>query len=115
MNIQSVVNFLVPSSGTTNALVISKDFEGDYHVNFNENSIDGSTFTPYGVYIDNIRGGTDLIVLISEINYMITCPPNSIVNMPYPAPRNHSAVITSHGGYTYTVVFVDHPVQPFKL
>jgi len=110
--IQSVTNFLVPATGSTNAFMIEQTFSATpYFQNFNNVELNGIPFRPSGVIIDNTSGTGDLTVLINELSFAITCPAGLSIQMPYPAPVNHSVNITGLG--EATVVFVDYPVVPF--
>jgi len=110
--LQAVSNFLVPATGSTNAYVLKETFSSTpKFVNFDNVELDGIPFRPSGVLIDNSQGANTLTVLINEISFRISCPAGEMVQMPYPAPVNHTANITGNG--TATVVFVDYPVVPF--
>lgn len=110
---QSVTNFLVPATGSTNAYLVSEAFGATpYFQDFNNVALDGIPFRPSGVVIDNSQGTGDLVVLINEISYRIICPAGSTLQMPYPAPMNHTANITG-SGQPATVLFVDYPVIPY--
>jgi len=110
--LQSVTNFLVPATGSTNAYAVSQVFSATpTFVDFNNVALDGLPFRPSGVLIDNSQGTGPLTVLINEISYAMTCAAGELLNMPYPAPVNHTANITGNG--QATVIFVDYPVIPF--
>lgn len=112
--LQSVTNFLVPATGSTNAYVLNQAFAAaPFLQNFNNVALDGIPFRPSGVIIDNTAGTTPLTVLINEIGYNIVCPAGKTLQMPYPAPVGHSANITGDPAHVCTVVFVDYPVIPF--
>lgn len=113
--LQSVTNFLVPATGSTNAFVIHQAFSATPLLqNFNNVELDGIPFRPSGVIIDNTAGTSALTVLINEIGYNIVCAAGKTLQMPYPAPVNHSANITGDPANVATVVFVDYPVIPFS-
>lgn len=110
--LQSVTNFLVPATGSTNAYQIRDTFSSTpKFINFNNVELDGQAFRPSGVIVDNTQGDDDLVILINEISYRIVVPAGQTLQMPYPAPLNHTANITGDGDAT--VLFVDYPVIPY--
>lgn len=111
--IQSVTNYLVPGTGSPNAYLINQAFSATpYGVDFSQIGLNGLPFRPSGVFIDNSQGAGDLIVLIPEMSFAITCKAGQALMMPYPAPQNHTASITGNG--SATVIFVDFPLIPYS-
>lgn len=109
---QSVSNFLVPATGTTNAYQITQTFSSTpLYVEFSSVGLSGTPFRPSGVIIDNSQGTDSLTILINEMSFKMVCPKGGAMQMPFPAPLNCTANITGAG--TATVVFVDYPVIPF--
>lgn len=109
---ESVSNFLVPAQGTTNALAISQVFSSSpLRINFQDKGLDGVPFRPSGVVIDNTNGTGVLRVKINETGLTFDCIPGNTMQMPYPAPLNHSATITGNNEHA-TVIFVDYPLIP---
>lgn len=110
--LQSVTNFLVPATGSTNAYQIRETFTGvPKFIEFNSIELDGQAFRPSGVIADNTQGDGDLVILINEISYRIIVPAGQTLQMPYPAPLNHTVNISGDGDAT--VLFVDYPVIPY--
>jgi len=110
--LQSVSNFLVPATGSTNAYMIRQEFSATpFFQDFNNQGLDGIPFRPSGVIIDNSAGTGPLNVLINEMSFQISCPAGAFMTMPYPAPLNCTANITGSG--VGTVIFVDYPVIPW--
>lgn len=112
---QGVSNYLVPATGSPNAYVIKDTFTASpQSVNFQNIQLNGLAFRPSGVIIDNTKSASVLNVLIPEMSFNISCPAGASLNMPYPAPMNHSASITGAGDAEATVIFVDYPLQPYS-
>ena len=113
---QPVSNFLVPATGSTNAYRLTQIFNATnpLFVDFTIISLDGIPFRPSGVIIDNKNGTTALNVLINEMGLNISCPAGKFMQMPYPAPLNHTANILGDGTNQATVVFVDYPLIPWQ-
>lgn len=110
--VQSVSNFLVPATGTTNLYNVSEIFSSTpKFIDFRDQSLDGLPFRPSGVIIDNSQGTGNLVVLINETGFQIICGAGMGMSMPYPAPINHTVNITGQG--QAVVQFVDYPVIPW--
>jgi hypothetical protein len=110
---QGVSNYLVPATSSPNAYLIRGTFSAAPEiVNFSNISLNGLAFRPSGVIIDNTAGTGSLNILIPEMSFNISCPAGASLNMPYPAPMNHTASITGLGDAT--VIFVDYPLQPYS-
>lgn len=111
---QSVSNFLVPASGSTNSVVFDQTFSAGVPVvvNFAGYEISGIPFRPSGVLIDNTASPNQISVTIPEIGYTMICAAGEMLHLPYPAPINHSASISGDGDAT--VIFVDYPVIPYS-
>lgn len=111
---QSVSNFLVPASGSTNSVVFDQTFVAGTPVvvNFAGYQISGIPFRPSGVLIDNTASANPISVTIPEIGYTMQCAAGEMLHLPYPAPINHSASISGDGAAT--VIFVDYPVIPYS-
>lgn len=109
---ENVSNFLVPATGTTNVYPMRQSFTATPTVvDFNTVKLNGLAFRPSGVIMDNTAGDGPLTVLIREIGYSITAQVGQTIQLPYPAPLNHTAAITGDG--IGVVMFVDYPVMPF--
>ncbi len=106
-------NYLVPAAGTTRSYRVTQNFAaGDIkHCDFRNMALDGVSFVPSGVLVDNTRGTGDCVITIIEFAWRIVVPAGTMINMPYPAPYNQTATIEGEGDVT--VVFVDYPVIPF--
>lgn len=106
-------NYLVPAAGTTRSYRVTQNFApGDIkHCDFRNMALDGVSFVPSGVLVDNTRGTGDCVITIIEFAWRIVVPAGTMINMPYPAPYNQTATIEGEGDIT--VVFVDYPVIPF--
>lgn len=106
-------NYLVPAAGTTRSYRVTQNFTaGDIkHCDFRNMALDGVSFVPSGVLVDNTRGTGDCVITIIEFAWRIVVPAGTMINMPYPAPYNQTATIEGEGDIT--VVFVDYPVIPF--
>lgn len=106
-------NYLVPAAGTTRSYRVTQNFaSGDIkHCDFRNMALDGLSFVPSGVLVDNTRGTADCVITIIEFAWRIVVPAGTTINMPYPAPYNQTATIEGEGDIT--VVFVDYPVIPF--
>lgn len=112
---QGVSNYLVPATESPNAYVIKDTFTASpQSVNFQNIQLNGLAFRPSGVIIDNTKSASPLNVLIPEMSFNISCPAGASLNMPYPAPMNHTASITGAGDAEATVIFVDYPLQPYS-
>lgn len=111
--LQNTHNYLVPAAGTTRAYRETQTFRPDspVTVDFRDMALDGLSFVPSGVLVDNTRGAGDLAIVINEFSWRIVVPAGKFVHMPYPAPYNQTATITGDG--LATVVFVDYPVIPW--
>lgn len=110
--LQSVSNYLVPATGSTNAYMVRENFSAtSFLVDFNKQELDGLPFRPYGVIIDNTGGANPVTVTINEMALAIVAPAGKAVHCPFPAPVGCTASITGNG--IATVVFVDYPVIPF--
>lgn len=113
MSLTSVTNYLVPATGSTNAFSIRQNFSATpYYQEFSSQGLDGIPFRPSGVIIDNSQGTGPLTVLINENSYRMVVPAGAGVQLPYPAPLNHTVNITGQGDAT--VIFVDYPVLPYS-
>lgn len=111
--LQSVSNFLVPATGSTNAYQLHQEFDTiPTFVDFSQVGLSGIPFRPSGVIIDNTKGTDILSVLINEMSFVISCPAGSALQMPFPAPVGCTANVTGSGEVA-TVVFVDYPVIPY--
>lgn len=106
-------NYLVPAAGTTRSYRVTQNFMlGEVkHCDFRNMALDGVSFVPSGVLVDNTRGTGDCVITIIEFAWRIVVPAGAMINMPYPAPYNQTATIEGEGDVT--VVFVDYPVIPF--
>lgn len=106
-------NYLVPAAGTTRSYRVTQNFmAGEVkHCDFRNMALDGVSFVPSGVLVDNTRGTGDCVITIIEFAWRIVVPAGTMINMPYPAPYNQTATIEGEGDIT--VVFVDYPVIPF--
>ena len=111
---QSVSNFLVPATGSTNSVVLDQILTAGVPVRFDfaNYSISGIPFRPSGVLIDNSAATAPTSVQIPEIGYTMICAVGEMLHLPYPAPLNHSAIVSGEGDVT--VIFVDYPVIPFS-
>lgn len=110
--LQSVSNYLVPATGSTNAYMVRETFTTDpFTVDFNKIELDGLPFRPYGVIIDNTAGANPLTVIINEMSLALVAAAGKAVHVPFPAPVGCTASITGNG--VATVIFVDYPVIPF--
>ena len=110
---QSVSNFLVPATGATNCVVFSDTLVAGTpkYFDFAAYQISGVPFRPSGVLIAN-TSANPVTVTIPQVGYSMTCAAGQILNLPYPAPLNHTAQISGNG--SVTVVFVDYPVVPYS-
>lgn len=106
-------NYLVPAAGTTRAYRETMDFQPGQPVkaDFRDMSLDGLSFVPSGVLVDNSRANGDLAIVINEMSWRIVVKAGEFAQMPYPAPYNQTATIEGDG--LATVVFVDYPVIPW--
>lgn len=106
-------NYLVPAAGTTRAYRETMDFQPGQPVkaDFRDMSLDGLSFVPSGVMVDNSRANGDLAIVINEMSWRIVVKAGEFAQMPYPAPYNQTATIEGDG--LATVVFVDYPVIPW--
>lgn len=113
-SLQNTYNYLVPAAGTTRGYRVTKEFvPGQIEVcDFRNMALDGVSFVPSGVLIDNTRGVGDCVVTILEYSWRIVIPAGQFAHMPYPAPYNQTATIEGNAP-ELTVVFVDYPVIPF--
>lgn len=112
--LQNTYNYLVPAAGTTRGYRVTKEFvPGQIEVcDFRNMALDGVSFVPSGVLIDNTRGVDNCVVTILEYSWRIVIPAGQFAHMPYPAPYNQTATIEGNAP-ELTVVFVDYPVIPF--
>lgn len=112
--LQNTFNYLVPAAGTTRGYRVTKEFvPGQIEIcDFRNMSLDGVSFVPSGVLIDNTRGTDNCVVTILEYSWRIVIPAGQFAHMPYPAPYNQTATIEGNAP-ELTVVFVDYPVIPF--
>lgn len=113
-SLQNTYNYLVPAAGTTRGYRVTKEFvPGQIEVcDFRNMALDGVSFVPSGVLIDNTRGVDNCVVTILEYSWRIVIPAGHFAHMPYPAPYNQTATIEGNAP-ELTVVFVDYPVIPF--
>lgn len=112
--LQNTYNYLVPAAGTTRGYRVTKEFAPGQieHCDFRNMALDGVSFVPTGVLIDNTRGIDNCVVTILEYSWRIVIPAGQFAHMPYPAPYNQTATIEGNAP-ELTVVFVDYPVIPF--
>ena len=111
--LRSVFNYLVPSSGTTNAYAVQSPNDSET-ANFGMiSSISGQPFCPSGVMIDNTAGTDAAIVTILPIGFKIKCPAGAQMGMQYPAVLDHTATFTDCENAIVT--FVDFPVIPYQF
>lgn len=112
--LENMQNYLVPASGTTHgfrytgALVLGEQIE----INFRDFELNGRSFAPSGVLIDNTLGTADMVVTIREFQFRLICKKGNTLMLPYPAPLAQTATIEGEGNVT--VIFVDYPVQPYS-
>lgn len=107
-------NYLVPASGNTGAYPISRIFAAatPFDVDFREFQIDGRSFAPTGVIIDNTLGTADFVVVINEFSLRIVCKKGESLHLGYPAPFNQTVRLLGEG--QVVCIFVDYPVIPFS-
>lgn len=112
--LENMQNYLVPAAGTTHGyrytgeLVLGEPVE----IDFRSYDLNGRTFAPSGVLIDNTLGTADMVVTIVEFQFRLICKKGNTLMLPYPAPLNQTARIEGEG--PITVIFVDYPVQPYS-
>jgi hypothetical protein len=111
-SIQQTVNYLVPSSGRTQAVEVAGVFSGQaYEVDWRQYNVDSDQgFQPQGVFIDNTAGVGPLTVNIQPINWNVICAAGTQIASNFPAPNGQQTYITGNG--QATVVFVNFPVLP---
>lgn len=109
-----VNNYLVPAVGGVSGYPIRQVFSAvPLEVDFRFIELDGESFTPSGVFIDNSQGTGDLVITIRGIlGYSIVCPAGARLQTQYPAPMNQQVSITGQGQADIT--FVNFPVIPFQ-
>lgn len=113
-SLQNTYNYLVPAAGTTRGYRVTREFKAGEieYCDFRNMALDGLSFVPTGVLIDNTRGIDDCVVTILEYSWRIVIPAGQFAHMPYPAPYNQTATIEGNAP-ELTVIFVDYPVIPF--
>lgn len=114
--LQPVTNYLIPPVGGPRAYAHSSVLSATpVFLDFRETAggmIDGQPFRPNGAFIDNTLGTDDLVVLLIEVNFRLSCPAGASLNAQFPAPHNCTFNITGNG--QATVLFVDFPVFPYR-
>lgn len=112
--LENMQNYLVPAAGTTHGfrftgnLVLGEPVE----ISFRDYELNGRSFAPSGVLIDNTLGTADMVVTIVEFQFRLICKKGNTLMLPYPAPLNQTARIEGEG--PITAIFVDYPVQPYS-
>jgi hypothetical protein len=115
VNVQSAINYLVPSSGGTHCVPVTAVWTSQPNVldwqQFSESSF---PFQPQGVFIDNTQNANPLNIAVLPLGWNIVCPAGVQMMTPFPAPTGQTMQVTSSGGGgTSTLMFVDFPVLPF--
>lgn len=115
MALTAVNNYLVPSTGTTNAYPVTGTFSATpTTVDFRTVELNGQRFVPSGVFIDNSAGIADLVITIESMSGFTTvCPAGGRLQTQYPAPMDQIVNIVGNGAAV--IVFVDFPVIPFQV
>lgn len=118
---QKTTNYLIPSSGGTQAVPVIGVFSAQPEVidwKSYSNDVDGP-FSPQGVYIDNSQGAGTLTVNIynggnaSALGtpfWTVTCVAGARTTENFPAPTGQVVSITGDG--QASVIFVNYPVLP---
>lgn len=110
--LNTVSNYLVPATGSTNAYLVRETFSGTpFAVDFRKVELDGLAFRPYSVLIENTAGSDPVTVTIPEMSLNIVCPAGKTLQFMYPSPTDSSALITGNG--LATVIFTDYPMVPY--
>lgn len=111
-----VFNYLVPAVGTTKAYTFNDPLVADVpaQINWAQISLDGDRFTPSGLLCNNDTGA-NIRVIVSGTGYEIVIPVGANLQMPYPAPLDHTVTILCASSVQPKITFVDYPVIPFVL
>ena len=108
-----VTNLLVPAGGVVHSVELSGKFTNTPEaIDWAQFKVDNFPFVPQGVYMDNLDGTVDLVVVITPMNWRVICGPGQQRACNFPAPMNSGARITGDMTAEARVVFVDFPVLP---
>lgn len=113
--LENMSNYIVPAAGTTRGYVVNAKLTAGtpLSVDFRKIALDGQPYRPSGVFADNTKGTSPLIIVVNEINFSFQIPAGSFSAIPYPAPLQHSVNVLGNGDVT--LVFVDFPVIPMGV
>lgn len=106
----SVQNFLVPANGNVGTYVIDEVLVAGVplYIDFREVNLDGQSFWPYGLFVNNINGTQDVAVTIDQMGLTMTTGPGDSNSGMYPGPMDQTVTITGDG--RAIIVFCNFPV-----
>lgn len=106
----SVLNYLVPAAGTPSAMPVELTLVAGVaqNIDFRTKQLDGQSFSPYGVLIDNTDGTAVCTVEIDGIGWTIRCPIGEAIQAKYPGPVQQSVTVNGEGVVKF--VFVNYPL-----